>query len=368
MRSIRAAALLIAAGLSLPAAAEDRALFVGVGAYQNGINPLPGIDMDVENMKVVARKLGFTDAQMKTLMDKDATHDAIHKSIVAWLTDGVSAKDRVFFYYSGHGTRVRDQDGDEADGFDEAIVPVDTRRGENGPENLMLDDELGPLLAAIPAGRVYAFIDACHSGTLTRSMGGDLVGKFVKLDDGFADDDPRVGKALEDGAVADGEVSKSTSTHLVMVTAANEKQQAQATRGGSLFTLGVLDAVDKAQAGHRPLTANEIQETSAKYIADDLTKRGRPQLIHTPTVDGNPDLASADVFKAVAVAPTPTAARPATTSAPASAPASAARPPAAVTASASAGTSAPPESVWAQLEGLTRKASYKVHVLSLIHI
>jgi len=33
--------------------------------------------------------------------------------------------DAVFTHYSGHGGKVRDDDGDEKDGFDETLVPVD---------------------------------------------------------------------------------------------------------------------------------------------------------------------------------------------------------------------------------------------------
>ena len=33
--------------------------------------------------------------------------------------------DSLFFHFAGHGYRVEDLDGDEADGWDEAICPVD---------------------------------------------------------------------------------------------------------------------------------------------------------------------------------------------------------------------------------------------------
>lgn len=46
---------------------------------------------------------------------------------------------------TGHGTHVKDENGDEADGMDEAIVPVDFLTG--GPEiidenssNIIIDD------------------------------------------------------------------------------------------------------------------------------------------------------------------------------------------------------------------------------------
>jgi hypothetical protein len=37
----------------------------------------------------------------------------------------VAAQKFLFFNFSGHGTQVRDDDGDEADGLDEALCPCD---------------------------------------------------------------------------------------------------------------------------------------------------------------------------------------------------------------------------------------------------
>jgi len=42
-----------------------------------------------------------------------------------YMVDCSHAGDVVFVHYSGHGSRVRDLDGDEDDGFDETLVPVD---------------------------------------------------------------------------------------------------------------------------------------------------------------------------------------------------------------------------------------------------
>ncbi len=45
------------------------------------------------------------------------TKDALDRSV---------AKEKcLFFNFSGHGTQVEDQDGDEDDGFDEALCPSD---------------------------------------------------------------------------------------------------------------------------------------------------------------------------------------------------------------------------------------------------
>jgi metacaspase-1 len=42
-----------------------------------------------------------------------------------WLVEGAQPHDSLFFHYSGHGGQTPDLDGDEDDGFDEVIFPVD---------------------------------------------------------------------------------------------------------------------------------------------------------------------------------------------------------------------------------------------------
>lgn len=71
--------------------------------------------------------------------------------------------DRLVLHYSGHGTRVRDAArGDERDGYDEALVPVDWRRS-----GFITDDWLHrAVVRRLRRGtKAFALIDACHSGS-----------------------------------------------------------------------------------------------------------------------------------------------------------------------------------------------------------
>ena len=83
----------------------------------------------------------------------------------------VSAKgDTLVITYSGHGTWVPDQNGDEPDGRDEALCPWDIGAGK-----VLLDDEIGALFAHRAAGvRVLLISDSCHSGSVTRGDDSDL--------------------------------------------------------------------------------------------------------------------------------------------------------------------------------------------------
>lgn len=71
-----------------------------------------------------------------------------------------TAAGEIWVHYSGHGTYVRDTNGDEADGRDEAIVPSDVY--VNG---VISDDQL---LAIFSQSKclTYLMFDCCNSGSI----------------------------------------------------------------------------------------------------------------------------------------------------------------------------------------------------------
>lgn len=82
---------------------------------------------------------------------------------MAWLVAGCRAGDSLVFHYSGHGSQQRDYDGDEADGFDETLCPLDFQTS-----GMIVDDEINDtIVKPLPPGvKLHAIIDACHSGTV----------------------------------------------------------------------------------------------------------------------------------------------------------------------------------------------------------
>lgn len=54
-----------------------------------------------------------------------------------WLVCGAQPGDSLVFQYAGHGTQVKDTDGDEDDELDETICPVDYEEKGVGP---IIDD------------------------------------------------------------------------------------------------------------------------------------------------------------------------------------------------------------------------------------
>lgn len=70
--------------------------------------------------------------------------------------------DRVWVHYSGHGGGIRDRNGDERDGQDECILPVDYRTG-----GVITDDMLSAIIRQFHERTIVTMVfDCCHSGTI----------------------------------------------------------------------------------------------------------------------------------------------------------------------------------------------------------
>ncbi|EQC27990.1 hypothetical protein SDRG_14265 [Saprolegnia diclina VS20] len=148
------------------ASSTKKALFIGIN-YYNTEAELRGCVKDVENLSnFVHEKCGFPTNTMRKLTD-DGNGYALPTranilSGMRWLVQGAKAGDSLFFHFSGHGSQEEDANGDEADGMDETICPVDYATA-----GMISDDEMHALLCApLPAGvKLTAIFDCCHSGS-----------------------------------------------------------------------------------------------------------------------------------------------------------------------------------------------------------
>ncbi|KAJ8455016.1 hypothetical protein ONZ45_g19081 [Pleurotus djamor] len=79
-----------------------------------------------------------------------------------WLVRSAKQDDSLFFHYSGHGGQTPDLDGDEVDGYDETIFPVDYQQAGQ-----IIDDTMHEIMVKpLPRGcRLTALFDCCHSGS-----------------------------------------------------------------------------------------------------------------------------------------------------------------------------------------------------------
>jgi hypothetical protein len=97
-------------------------------------------------------------------LEADATREGILDGLKS-IVGQSQPKDRVIITFSGHGTFVPDDSGDEADKADEAWCPYDvTSKGA------IKDDEIAAVFRTAPKGvRIVMISDSCHSGTMARA-------------------------------------------------------------------------------------------------------------------------------------------------------------------------------------------------------
>ncbi len=157
-------ALLIGIGIYNPDQAKPASAAKGNAPARNFPN-LDGPKTDLADMRdILSRKYGFT--VFHELKDQEATRAAILAAIRKHLIDEASAGDICVFYYSGHGSQVKNTRGGEEDKKDESLVPADFSRG--APD--IRDKELARLyLKALEKKiRLTIILDSCHSGSAAR--------------------------------------------------------------------------------------------------------------------------------------------------------------------------------------------------------
>jgi len=145
---------------------SNKALLVGINKYQMSGADLQGCVNDVTNIRdVLLKYFGFKVRQIRVLVDGRATKKAILARL-EWLVKDAKAGDRLLFHFSGHGSQIRDRDGDELkDGLDEILCPHDM----DWDGTFIVDDELKKRFAGLAKGvNLEVLLDCCHSGTGTR--------------------------------------------------------------------------------------------------------------------------------------------------------------------------------------------------------
>jgi len=138
---------------------KKNALIVGIN--YNGTNyKLNGCINDAENIQKLCNTNGFKNTYL--LSDNTSikpTKQNILNELKNFLNNSI-AGDLLIFSFSGHGSYIRDTNGDENDTRDEMILPIDFKP--------ILDDEFRNIIQANLKKDVtlFALFDCCHSGTV----------------------------------------------------------------------------------------------------------------------------------------------------------------------------------------------------------
>lgn len=159
-------------------AETKRALLIGISDYGNADEDpdkwanISGAN-DISLLTPLFKLQGF---HVTCLVNAQATHSKISKALAKLAKDSQKG-DVVYVHFSMHGQPFEDLNGDEEDGWDEALIPVDAQmryaEGVYEGKNHLLDDELEIYFNDIRAkigtnGQLFVVLDACHSGTASR--------------------------------------------------------------------------------------------------------------------------------------------------------------------------------------------------------
>jgi hypothetical protein len=172
--------------------ADKYALLIGINDYSRsaGFSDLAGPLNDIRLMKETLESDRFGFEHVTVLLNAEATHSRIEKAFKG-LARRINKKKAgvVYIYYSGHGSRTLDLNGDEMQikdlhghilpSYDQTWVTFGSRlkKDASPPQGFLpvdhfdiLDDEISEWLGEIAAGcdQVVFVSDSCHSGSVSR--------------------------------------------------------------------------------------------------------------------------------------------------------------------------------------------------------
>ncbi|KAI8907275.1 Metacaspase-1 [Gorgonomyces haynaldii] len=148
---------------------RKKALLIGIN-YFGTSSALNGCINDVQNVRnfLIQQWNWPSDQQTILVLTDDNPNPQFRPTrqniiqAMNWLVHGAQAGDSLYFHFSGHGSEVPDNDGDEEDGMDSTICPEDYNRAGQ-----ILDDEMNAIMVRRlpPQVRLTAIFDCCHSGS-----------------------------------------------------------------------------------------------------------------------------------------------------------------------------------------------------------
>jgi len=163
-------------GAPLPSEGRRFAIVMGISDYPGTSSDLQYGDDDAREVRgVLMDTYHFPDTNIKMLVDRDATRANLKAELDAFVTaNQIGSKDELVFYYSGHGSKGRADDGDATTKDVAIVICNSTYTGFD----FVWDGELLSMFKGYPAGRIVFVFDSCLSGGMNVLAG---TGRFVAM-------------------------------------------------------------------------------------------------------------------------------------------------------------------------------------------
>ncbi len=137
-----------------------KALLIGIN-YKGTENELNGCINDCHHIKeLLMKSFDYDEKNIICLTDDTEIKPTKTNILLSFknLLKNVDKNDTLCFFYSGHGTQVKDIHNDETTGFDDAIYTLDN--------DIIIDDDILDILTHLNGAHITLFFDCCHSGTM----------------------------------------------------------------------------------------------------------------------------------------------------------------------------------------------------------
>lgn len=264
--------LLLSLSLSITSYATDQALLIGVSQYADSkIRPLSGVKQDLTKMRQFAYGLGIN--KITTLSDQQATVNGLTQALAQLITT-TNPGDSILLYFSGHGTQIQDDNGDEADGLDEVWLLYDTRLGQDQKlHNSWRDDALDHALSVLPGRKIMVIVDSCSSGDSSKGINSAAESRLFPMPIVSAPTSEIQGKGI-------GGIAVDPSLNHILLTASLPYQTAYSHHiNGGYFTTSLYSIWQEAE---RPMDWHSLHQAIVLRMRNTMP----PSHLHIPQLQG----------------------------------------------------------------------------------
>ena len=233
------------------------ALIIGINDYISPkVNDLNQCVNDANGIYNALINNGWDEKNITLLTDESGTQNASKQNILTSLgtiIENATANDFILVYYSGHGAQLHDDNGDETDGYDECIIPVDF--DPNDYSTLIRDDEIGEIFSASRTQKGVFIFDSCNSGGLINKGLSDYGFKKRTID--------IIGAADTRALSPDPQSNDLDIYEIPVLTASSQNQLSweSPTLGHGIFTYYVIRGIAEKEADYNSdgyITVREI--------------------------------------------------------------------------------------------------------------
>lgn len=275
-------------------AQEKRGLLIAISKYKDKNWREIHSTNDIPLIKKILLSQGFKENNIKVLQDTNATKKDIIGSLEN-LYNMSNKGDIIVIHFSGHGQRIYDDNGDESDFADEALIPYDAYQEWSEiykGENHLIDDEIGQYLIKLREkiganGNVVLFIDACYSGTIARNSD-----YYRGIDDVFAPPEvknrikniisnPNESTGIYKSCVISFEDEKDNLAKLIIFTSSRNNERSKEIFDGKQFYGSLSYALSIAFS---EIKGNETYKDIYERIYSYMKFNAR--LMQTPLIEG----------------------------------------------------------------------------------